>query len=157
MKRVLGSDEATDDIAILTATIDRFPAQIEGDEREWRFLSTDARAAALARREIGELVAGGRPEKRFAAEIAFGELIANAVRHAPGPVTARLRIGPDGSARIELNDAGKGFIPPPISTDLFAETGRGLGLLRQLTDQVHVAVAPGGGASVSVQLNCRRG
>ncbi len=154
MKRVLGADEATDDIAILTATIDRFPAQIDADEREWRFLSTDARAAALARREIGELVARGRPEKRFAAEIAFGELIANAVRHAPGPVVARLRIGTDGSARIELDDAGKGFIPPVTAPDLFAETGRGLGLLRQLTDQVHVAVAPGGGASVSVQLNC---
>jgi PAS domain S-box-containing protein len=42
MKRVLGSDEATDDIAILTATVVRFPNEIAGEEREWRFLSTDA-------------------------------------------------------------------------------------------------------------------
>jgi anti-sigma regulatory factor (Ser/Thr protein kinase) len=153
MKRVLGQDEATDDIAILTATIDRFPAEAPGDDREWRFLSTDARAAALARREIGELVARKRPEKRYAAEIAFGELIANAVRHAPGPVVARCRIAPDGAAKIELDDAGTGFVPAPGPADLFAETGRGLALLRHLTDDVQVASAPGGGASVSVCLN----
>lgn len=152
MKRVLGSDEATDDIAILTATVDRFPAEVAGEDREWRFLSTDARAAALARREIGELVAQRQPDERFAAELAFGELIANAVRHAPGPVIARCRIAPGGSAMIELDDAGSGFTPPPNGADLFAETGRGLALLRQLTGDVVVASAPGGGASVRVRL-----
>jgi hypothetical protein len=70
MKRVLGPDEATDDIAILTATVDCFPAEVAGEAREWRFLSTDARAAALARREIGELVAQHRPAERYAAELA---------------------------------------------------------------------------------------
>lgn len=153
MKRVLGADEATDDIAILTATILRFPHEVAGEEREWRFLSTDARAAALARREIGELVAQHRPSERFAAELAFGELIANAVRHAPGLVIARCRVGPSGVAMIELDDAGSGFVPAPISADLFAETGRGLALLRRLTDEVVVAAAPNGGARVCVRLN----
>jgi PAS domain S-box-containing protein len=125
MKRVLGSDEATDDIAILTATVVRFPNEIAGEEREWRFLSTDARAASLARREIGELVAQRRPAERFAAELAFGELIANAVRHAPGLVVARCRIAPGGTATIELDDTGSGFVPAPTVTDVFAETGRG--------------------------------
>lgn len=152
MKRVLGADEATDDIAILTATIDRFPTEIAGEEREWRFLSTDARAAALARREIGGLVAQYRPDERYAAELAFGELIANAVRHAPGPVVARCRVAPDGSAAIELDDAGSGFVPAVVAADLFAETGRGLALLRRLTDDVQVASAPGGGASVRVSF-----
>ncbi len=153
MKRVLGSDEATDDIAILTATIDLFPAEIAGEEREWRFLSTDARAASLARREIGELVAQRRPSERFAAELAFGELIANVVRHAPGPIVARCRIAPGGDATIELDDAGSGFIPPAGTGDLLSETGRGLALIRRLTDDVHVASAPGGGASVRVRFN----
>ena len=153
MKRVLGADEATDDIAILTATFALFPAEVAGDEREWRFLSTDARAAALARREIGELVGQHRPDERYAAELAFGELIANAVRHAPGPVAARCRIAPGGAATIELDDAGSGFVPAPISADLFAETGRGLALVRYLTDGFRVGAAPGGGASVTVRLN----
>lgn len=153
MKRVLGSDAATDDIAILTATLDRFPDEIAGDEREWRFLSTDARAAALARAEIGALVARTRPDESFAAELAFGELIANAVRHAPGPVVARCRIAPDGAATIELDDAGSGFVPAPISADLFAESGRGLALLRRLTSDVHVGSTPSGGASVRVRID----
>jgi PAS domain S-box-containing protein len=158
MKRVLGADEATDDIAILTATVDVFPAQISGDEREWRFLSTDARAAALARREIGELVARQRPDERYAAELAFGELIANVVRHAPGPVVARCRIAPGGAATIELDDAGSGFAPAaaPGAADVFAETGRGLTLLSWLADGgVQVASAPGGGARVRVRFNGR--
>lgn len=155
MKRVLGSDEATDDIAILTATVQRFPKEIAGEEREWRFLSTDARAASLARREIGELVAQRRPGESFAAELAFGELIANVVRHAPGLVKARCRVAPDGEATIELDDAGSGFVPAPIPADLFAETGRGLALLRRLADDVNVGSAPGGGASVCVRLNGR--
>ena len=159
MKRVLGADEATDDIAILTATADVFPAQIAGEEREWRFLSTDARAAALARREIGELVARQRPDERYAAELAFGELIANVVRHAPGPVVARCRIAPSGAATIELDDAGSGFVPaaaPSAVADVFAETGRGLALLNRLTDGVQVASAPGGGARVLVYFNSER-
>jgi PAS domain S-box-containing protein len=153
MKRVLGDNEATDDIAILTATVDRFPAEVAGEEREWRFLSTDARAAALARREIGELIAAHRPQERYAAELAFGELIANAVRHAPGPVVARCRISVSGAATIELDDAGAGFTPTPGNSDLFAETGRGLALLRRLTDDVQVGTAPGGGANVTVRLS----
>jgi PAS domain S-box-containing protein len=156
MKRVLGSDEATDDIAILTATIARFPDEIAGEEREWRFLSVDARAAALARREIGELIAPNRPDERFIAELAFGELVANAVRHAPGPVVVRCRIAPGGAATLELDDAGSGFVLAPNSSDLLAETGRGLELIRRLTGDVHVASAPGGGASVRVRFGSDR-
>jgi signal transduction histidine kinase len=52
-------------------------------------------------------------------------LIANAVRHAPGLVVARCRIAPGGTATIELDDTGSGFVPAPTVTDVFAETGRG--------------------------------
>ncbi|GAC1547175.1 MAG: hypothetical protein NVS2B17_31200 [Candidatus Velthaea sp.] len=153
MKRVLGSDEATDDIAILTATIDCFDEEIRGDEREWRFLSSDGRAAAIARREIGELVALNNADARFIAELAFGELIANAVRYAPGPVVARLEIPENGAATIELDDTGVGFEASGAKANLLAESGRGLGLLRDLADDVHVGHAPGGGASVRVRLH----
>ncbi len=152
-QRVLAAEDATDDIAILTATIDRFPAEAPGEEREWRFLSTDARAAGLARREIGALVARRLPHEQYAAELAFGELIANAVRHAPGPVVARCTIDRDGSATIQLDDAGPGFVPVATAVGMFAEHGRGLQLLHCLSREVHVGTSAGGGASVRVRLN----
>jgi anti-sigma regulatory factor (Ser/Thr protein kinase) len=80
-------------------------------------------------------------------------LIANAVRHAPGLVIARCRVCPGGAATIEIDDAGSGFVPSTVPADLFAESGRGLALLRRLTDGVVVGSAPGGGASVRVHLN----
>ena len=154
-QRVLGAEEATDDIAILTASIDRFPAETTGDLREWRFLSSDARAAGLARREIGELVARRLPDEQYAAELAFGELIANAVRHAPGPIVARCAIDPDGSATIELEDAGPGFAPVFADAHVFAEHGRGLQLLHRLSSDVRVETSAAGGARVSVRLNAQ--
>jgi anti-sigma regulatory factor (Ser/Thr protein kinase) len=83
------------------------------------------------------------PDERFAAELAFSELIANAVRHAPGPVVALCRVAPGGTVTIELDDAGTGFVPP----------GRGLALIRRLTEEVQVSSVAGGRASVRVRLN----
>ncbi|MFN2459210.1 MAG: SpoIIE family protein phosphatase [Candidatus Velthaea sp.] len=158
MKRVLANDQATDDIAILTATIARFAKQLPGDTRTWRFLSTDARAAAIARREIGELVARTHPGERFAAELAFGELVANVVRYAPGPLTARCALDPDGAASISVEDTGHGFTgaPSAAAADEFAERGRGIALLRALCEDVRIGKAAGGGASVSVRVSGAR-
>jgi anti-sigma regulatory factor (Ser/Thr protein kinase) len=153
MKRVLGDDEASDDIAILTASIDLVPDPPREDEREWRFLSTDARAAMLVRREIGELVAAYRPDARFHAELTFGELIANAVRHAPGPVVCRCCIEPGGETVIALDDMGAGFSAVEgHAPEMFAESGRGLAIVRSLASDVVIARSAAGGASVRVRL-----
>jgi PAS domain S-box-containing protein len=152
MKAVLGEDEPTDDIAILTVTIARFAAELPGDEREWRFASSDYRTGVLVRRELSELIARWtqRDETRFASELAFGELIANAVRHAPGPVRVLATTDGDGTTSLVVEDAGLGFTHDERAVDPLAESGRGLGLVRAVSDGVRIEPTALGGTRVTV-------
>ena len=154
MKNVLGEDEPTDDIAILTVTVDRFGAVLPGDEREWRFSSEDGRTATMVRHEIGPLIAAWtqRPELQFAGELAFGELIANAVRHAPGPVRVLAITNGDGAATLMLEDSGPGFADNPHHTDAFTERGRGLEVVRGISDGLRIDPAPRGGSRATVMF-----
>jgi len=151
MKEVLGDDEPSDDIAILTVALDRLAAPVAGDERAWSFTSGDGRTGTMVRREVGALVAEwtGRPETRFSSELAFGELIANAVRHAPGPV--RVIVGRD-ERRVQLTveDRGTGFAPPSAPTAPDSESGRGLALVRAIADGLAIQSTPLGGTRVTV-------
>ena len=152
MKEVLGDDEPTDDIAILTLAIRRFTDPLPHELREWRFSSGDARTAALIRRELGDLLGErtGRPDVGFAGELVFGELIANAVRHAPGPVTVRATWDAHDGAALSLDDSGEGFTPPECASEPYAESGRGLELVRAISDQLTITRSPLGGTRVRV-------
>ncbi|MEA2785328.1 MAG: hypothetical protein QOF71_1432 [Candidatus Eremiobacteraeota bacterium] len=152
MKAVLDEDEPTDDIAILTVTIDGFAAELPGDEREWRFVSNDFRTGALVRRDVRELIADWtqREETRFGGELAFGELIANAVRHAPGPVRVLLTTDGASSTTLVVEDAGPGFSHEAHGVDPYAETGRGLELVRAVSDDVRIEPTARGGTRVTV-------
>jgi anti-sigma regulatory factor (Ser/Thr protein kinase) len=151
MQEVLGDDAPSDDIAILTAAVDGFPHRPPGERREWRFHSRDARTGTLVRHEIGRLIAEwtAREDAGFASELSFGELFSNAVRHAPGQIDVIATC--DGRiATIEVDDGGRGFdgtVPP---AEPFAETGRGLELIRALADRMTVEGAPNGGTRVTV-------
>ncbi|HEV8021178.1 MAG TPA: SpoIIE family protein phosphatase, partial [Candidatus Lustribacter sp.] len=122
MKRALGDDAATDDIAILTATIRAPVERAAGDMRGWRFSSTDMATAVRVRHEVGELIGAwtGDAEQRYNGELAFGEMFANVVRHAPGPVDVRLESSPAG-VDLSVSDRGGGFAgtlrPPDISSE----------------------------------------
>jgi PAS domain S-box-containing protein len=152
MKEVLGDDEPTDDIAILTVRIERFAAQLPGDEHEWRFMSQDGRTGAMVRRDIGELVARwtGRADARFGSELAFGELLANAMRHAPGPVRVLAFHDGDGIAQLTIEDTGTGFTPDVRAVDPTAESGRGLALVRAVADALEIEPTVRGGSRVTV-------
>jgi anti-sigma regulatory factor (Ser/Thr protein kinase) len=145
MKRVLREDEASDDIAILTATLGDLPQRSAYDEREWRFRSSDAHTATVVRHDIGVLVGiwTGREEPFLEGEIVFGELFSNVVRRAPGAVTVRAAATAAG-AEIAVSDRGAGFPGAHGAIDPFAENGRGLHLVRALSDAVTIEPGPTG-------------
>jgi PAS domain S-box-containing protein len=151
MKRVLADDEATDDIAILTVSVDRTARPLPGEEREWRFSTSDAQTAAAVRREVGELITAwtGRDDVRLASELAYGELIANVVRHAPGIVHVNVSADAAG-ALLVVDDQGAGFAPSEHQPDLFSESGRGLLIVRGVSDGMSIERAPNGGTRVRV-------
>jgi anti-sigma regulatory factor (Ser/Thr protein kinase) len=152
MRRVLGNDQATDDIAILTATIHVLPDRAPGEMRGWKFSSGDEQTAVLVRHEVGALVAAwtGNEARRQAGELAFGELFSNVVRHAPGPLEVRLVTTPDGT-ELNVSDRGPGMHAALRAPDALAESGRGLHLVRELADDVTIGAGPAGGTSVRVR------
>jgi PAS domain S-box-containing protein len=145
MKRVLCEDQPSDDIAILTATLGELPAGMPYDQREWNFRSSDARTATLVRHEIGMLVAAwtGRDETFLESELVFGELFSNVVRHAPGAIAVRASATAAG-AELSVADRGTGFPLVLDEADQFAESGRGLHLVRAIGDVVTIDPSPHG-------------
>ena len=145
MKRVLLDDEPTDDIAILTATVQGLPLKLPYEAREWRFTSSDARTATHVRHEIGALVARwtAREDTQLESELVFGELFSNVVRHAPGAVDVRAAATANG-AEVIVIDGGGGFPVVVPATDEFAESGRGLHLVHALGDAVDIEASSGG-------------
>ncbi|MBT3162496.1 ATP-binding protein [Streptomyces sp. Vc74B-19] len=130
-------------------------------------LRRDAASVPLARRLLlGTMeTAGVDPEISYDLSVALSEACANAVEH--GGDTARDGISEafrvtaylDGEkCRIEVADAGPGFPavaagrarPPARPVPSEAEHGRGLCLIQELADHVHIGNKPGrGGAVVS--------
>jgi serine/threonine-protein kinase RsbW len=125
-------------------------------------LRREAASVPLARRLLmGTMeTAGVDPDISYDLSLALSEACANAVEHAGNTdssqayrVTAYL----DGEkCRIEVTDAGPGFpsagrrTPVRAAAHPEAEHGRGLCLIQELADHVHIRNKPGrGGAVVS--------
>ncbi|WNM36292.1 ATP-binding protein [Streptomyces sp. Li-HN-5-11] len=124
-------------------------------------LRREAASVPLARRLLlGTMeTAGVDPDISYDLSLALSEACANAVEHAGNTdssqayrVTAYL----DGEkCRIEVTDAGPGFPSagrrtPVRAAHPEAEHGRGLCLIQELADHVHIRNKPGrGGAVVS--------
>lgn len=90
-----------------------------------------------------------------AAELIYGELVANTVRYAKGAVEVHLEMM-CGSKRpvLVVRDHGPGFRVVPLSPqrDPLAESGRGLGIVELLAHKVAVGDAEGGGTVVRATL-----
>jgi serine/threonine-protein kinase RsbW len=124
-------------------------------------LRREAASVPLARRLLlGTMeTAGVDPDVSYDLSVALSEACANAVEHggaaSAGGTSEAYRVTAylDGEkCRIEVADSGPGFPhrPPvrPVPAD--AEHGRGLGLIRELADHVHIGNKPGrSGAVVS--------
>lgn len=124
----------------------------------WDFDSSDADAAQRARRQVVEFVrrqASGEPDL-FAVEAILGELIANTVDHAPGPV--HIDIDWTGQAPIlSVHDQGIAFVHDRAQApDPMSESGRGLFIIHALGNNVKVQRNGAGGKSLQVKLPVRR-
>jgi anti-sigma regulatory factor (Ser/Thr protein kinase) len=75
------------------------------------------------------------------------ELVTNSFRHAglqPGDrIELLVRAGKHG-VRLEVTDPGSGFQPPPVPADPLASGGRGLLILRRLSERWGVKISPRG-------------
>ncbi len=121
---------------------------------EWHFRSADAAEALPERRAfVTFLRSRCTPESDFqAAEIVYGELVANVVRHAPGPIEIMIRNRPRGAVTIEVCDSATHFtIARPVEPPLYAESGRGLNIIWHLCGNLSRTKTANGG-KVSVVL-----
>lgn len=124
---------------------------------EWDFDARDAQAARRARTELVEYV---RRECRDAdpssAELVFGELIGNVVRHAPGPITVEV----DWNATdpiLHVIDRGPAYdAGTNLPDDIMSESGRGLFLISVLGEDFSVTALPGYGNHARVRLRIER-
>ncbi len=89
-----------------------------------------------------------------AAELIYGELVANTVRYANGAVEVRLELVDSKPPVLVVRDYGPGLRCDPVNPrrDLFAESGRGLGIVELLAREVEVDRADGGGTVIRAIL-----
>jgi len=94
------------------------------------------------------------PSDVDAAELIYGELVANTVRYAQGAVEARLEVHDGDPPVLVVRDHGPGLRVKPWTPhrDPYAESGRGLGIVELLARHVAVGDAEGGGTVVRATL-----
>ena len=89
-----------------------------------------------------------------AAELIYGELVANTVRYASGAVEVRLELVDHKPPVLIVRDHGPGLRCHPWTPrrDPYAESGRGLGIVELLARDVAVQEAEGGGTVIRAVL-----
>jgi anti-sigma regulatory factor (Ser/Thr protein kinase) len=121
----------------------------------WTFASEDARTAIDARTQFVEFLRsiGSGDDLVYKAELVFGELLGNVVRHAPGPVEISFDLDSD-AAVLHVIDSGPEFpvASPHLPDDVLSELGRGLFIVQQLATHVRVEHIPNRGNHTTVKL-----
>jgi serine phosphatase RsbU (regulator of sigma subunit)/anti-sigma regulatory factor (Ser/Thr protein kinase) len=142
VSRIFSHRRPRDDVALLFLGVTALGASTVQPQRMiWNLDATLERSARRAKRAVlwhlGE-VAGGRVDLS-AAELVVNELLGNVARHSPGPAELVLEWRNNG-ARVAVSDRGQPFEPPSPTEliDLFAESGRGLFLIRSVAEQLTV-------------------
>jgi serine phosphatase RsbU (regulator of sigma subunit)/anti-sigma regulatory factor (Ser/Thr protein kinase) len=154
MQRRVLAEAATDDVAILVSRFD-----LQETERCIRRMTCDASDMDAARALRAAFLAvlrerDFRPADYQNAELVFGELLGNVVRHADGD--RRVEIAIDcGGARTVLHvfDWGPGFRHSSrLPADPYAESGRGLFIVAALTLEFTVTEREGRGSHARATL-----
>jgi anti-sigma regulatory factor (Ser/Thr protein kinase) len=154
IRRAVLRGEALDDVAILTVSIGSHSDRMV----RWSFHSGDATAATRVRREFAAVLRSAHAiEGEVAdAELVFGELLGNVVRHTDGDVDAALDLSA-GEPVLHLLDRGPGFtVYARLPNDAMSETGRGLFIAKTLAREVSVVHRHDGGSHARVVLKMER-
>jgi serine phosphatase RsbU (regulator of sigma subunit)/anti-sigma regulatory factor (Ser/Thr protein kinase) len=148
----VGVDELRDDLALLVCQV--VPETVPGELTRELVLPNDAARMSEIRGFVASFLADVRVPVETSHEIllAVGEAAANAARHGRrqnGRSEVRVRCVLEGSeVDIAVADDGPGFEPQAVESqglpDRFASGGRGLFLMRQLTDDVTIDSSPSG-------------
>jgi anti-sigma regulatory factor (Ser/Thr protein kinase) len=118
----------------------------------------DARAGVHARSHFVAFLQSIECNLEFigTAELVFGELLGNVVRHAPGPVEIAIDLEDD-SIVLHVTDSG-----PPLRLteynlphDALSERGRGLFIVAQLAHDLQVELVGNRGNHISVTMRRR--
>lgn len=155
VERAIANEAPRDDIAVLAIHFGQ-------SDIHWQFEASDARSAYAMRDEYAETLrqfCDLNEDQMNTCQLVFAELIGNAVRHAPGPLSVSLEFR-DEAVILHVVDMGPGFAyEPRLPRNLWAESGRGLYLVSVLARDVHVERIPGIGSHISVSLpiSCKRG
>ena len=151
---VLDTTASTDDVAVLVVRFDFTQA-----EQHIQRLAFDVRDAEAAREARSVLVAtltkrGFPPIEKLNAELVFSELVGNVLLHAGTSSEVEIDIDCAGPQTIlHVLDRGSGFSHiSRLPGDLYCETGRGVFLISQMTDDFTVSERPGGGSHVRAVL-----
>ena len=136
-----------DDVAILTVSVGEAPG--------WTFSTDDARAAVDARAQFVEYLRDADFDDALIdrAELIFGELLGNVVRHAPGPVEVSFERR-NGGGVLHLIDSGAPFslLERHLPDDAFSDFGRGLFIVEHLASEVGVQHVPNCGNHICATL-----
>lgn len=138
---------ASDDVAVLTIMFD--------SGIRWSFDAENAKAAQDARGEFVDYLRRNACDETVVetAELVFGELVGNVVRHAPGAIDIDLEWS-NGSPMLHVLDRGSAFkAPSHLPDDPLSESGRGLFIVQQLSKRFRVEHMPGFGNHVCVELS----
>lgn len=102
---------------------------------EWQFHAADAAEALSFRRDFVDFLRACCTDDSDCdgAEIVFGELVTNVMRHAPGAIQITLQSDVHGLVMLDVCDTGDAFaIAPALPATLFSASGRGLYIVSQL-------------------------
>ncbi|MBV9102378.1 MAG: PAS domain-containing protein [Candidatus Eremiobacteraeota bacterium] len=128
--------------------------------KTWRFHSADAYSAHATRRRIVDHLRqfARSDENVFVAELILGEMLSNTVEHAPGLVEIDLDWS-DEHPVVTIRDTGPGLRAwtSRLPDNPFSEGGRGMFLMKALTEDLRVRPAAGYGTEIKATLPLCKG
>ena len=101
---------------------------------EWQFHAADAALAMSSRQAFTKFLRAFCTTESDCegAEIVYGELVGNVVRHAPGSIDIAVHSDAEGSVSMDVSDTGPAFTLAPSLPAALSQCGRGLFVVSQL-------------------------